>query len=67
MQIRKLMNERGVTVMQVQDYLNIDSPQAVYKWLQGVNLPSVIHLYGLSQILGDKIEEILAEEEDVDD
>ena len=67
MQIRKLMNERGVTVMQVQDYLNIDSPQAVYKWLQGVNLPSVIHLHGLSQILGVTIEEILAEEEDVDD
>ena len=67
MQIRKLMNDRGVTVMQVQYYLDIDSPQAVYKWLKGVNLPSVIHLYGLSQILGVKIEEILAEEEDVDD
>lgn len=66
-QIRKLMNERGVTVMQVQDYLDIDSPQAIYKWLQGVNLPSVIHLYGLSQILDAKIEEILAEEEEDDE
>lgn len=44
-QIRQMMNERGVTVMQVQDYLDIDSPQAIYKWLQGVNLPSVIHLF----------------------
>lgn len=53
--------------MQVQDYLDIDSPQAIYKWLQGVNLPSVIHLYGLSQILDAKIEEILAEEEEDDE
>ena len=67
MQIRQMMIDRGITVTQLQNWLEIDSCQAVYKWLHGVNLPSVIHLHGLSQILGVKIEEILAEEEDVDD
>ena len=64
LQIRQMMTDRGITVAQIQDWLEIDSPQAVYKWLHGVNLPSVSHLHGLSQILGVKIDEILAVEED---
>ena len=67
MQIRQMMTDRGITVAQIQDWLEIDSPQAVYKWLHGVNLPSVTHLHGLSQILDVKIDEILAVEEEEDD
>ena len=67
LQIRQMMTDRGITVAQIQDWLEIDSPQAVYKWLHGVNLPSVSHLHGLSQILGVKIDEILAVEEEEDD
>ena len=67
LQIRQMMTDRGITVAQLQDWLEIDSPQAVYKWLHGVNLPSVTHLHGLSQILGVTIEEILAVEEEEDD
>lgn len=62
-----MMTDRGITVAQLQDWLEIDSPQAVYKWLHGVNLPSVTHLHGLSQILNVKIDEILADEEEKDD
>ena len=67
MQIRQMMIDRGITVTQIQNWLEIDSCQAVYKWLHGVNLPSVSHLHGLSQILGVKIDEILAVEEEEDD
>lgn len=67
MQIRQMMIDRGITVTQIQNWLEIDSCQAVYKWLHGVNLPSVTHLHGLSQILGVKIDEILAVEEEEDD
>ena len=67
MQIRQMMIDRGITVTQIQNWLEIDSCQAVYKWLHGVNLPSVTHLHGLSQILNVKIDEILAVEEEKDD
>ena len=67
MQIRQMMIDRGITVTQLQNWLEIDSCQAVYKWLHGVNLPSVTHLHGLSQILDVKIDEILAVEEEEDD
>ena len=67
MQIRQMMIDRGITVTQIQNWLEIDSCQAVYKWLHGVNLPSVSHLNGLSQLLGVKIDEILVVEEEEDD
>ena len=67
MQIRQMMIDRGITVTQIQNWMEIDSCQAVYKWLHGVNLPSVSHLNGLSQILDVKIDEILAVEEEEDD
>ena len=66
MQIRQMMIDRGITVTQIQNWLEIDSCQAVYKWLHGVNLPSVSHLNGLSQILDVKIDEILVVEEEKD-
>lgn len=67
MQIRQMMIDRGITVTQIQNWMEIDSCQAVYKWLHGVNLPSVSHLNGLSQILDVKIDEILVVEEEEDD
>ena len=67
MQIRQMIIDRGITVTQIQNWLEIDSCQAVYKWLHGVNLPSVSHLNGLSQILDVKIDEILVVEEEEDD
>ena len=61
--IMRLREERGMTVRDLQAYFGFEEPQAIYKWLHGVNLPSVSHLNGLSQILGVKIDEILAVEE----
>ena len=43
--------------------MELESPQAVYKWLHGISLPSIAHLHELSCILGVSIEEILAAEE----
>ena len=39
--IRKLLAESGITVRDVQEELELDSPQSVYKWLKGKALPSL--------------------------
>lgn len=36
--IRKLMEERGITAKDVQEYLNLASVQSVYYWWNGTNL-----------------------------
>ena len=59
--IRRLRQERGLTVRQVQEYCGFNAPQAVYKWERGENLPSIDNLYALSKLFGVPIEEILVQ------
>ena len=42
--LRKLMNWHGVTVREVQEEMELESPQAIYKWLNGRALPSLENL-----------------------
>ena len=57
--IRQLMQLKGARVRDVQEYLNLASPQSVYQWFYGKNLPSVDNLYALSQFFGLPIDYIL--------
>ena len=57
--IRRLREERGLTVRQVQAYFGFEMPQAVYKWEQGRTLPTIDNLYALSKLLDVPMEEIL--------
>lgn len=57
--IRKLMDRQGLSVKDVQNYLNLCSPQSVYHWVNGVSLPSVDNLYALSQLFQVPIDDIL--------
>lgn len=61
--IRSLLVESGLSVSELQNKMELDSPQAVYKWLNGTNLPTVDNLHRLSHILGVPIEEILVAED----
>ena len=45
---------------EVQAYLGLDAPQAVYAWQREESLPSVDHLIGLSKLFGVPVDEILA-------
>lgn len=57
--IRQLRETRGISVREVQDYLGLDAPQAVYAWQRGESLPSVDHLIGLSKLFGVPVDELL--------
>ena len=49
--IRRLLAECGITVRDVQEELELDSPQSVYKWLKGKALPSLDNLLVLGCML----------------
>lgn len=61
--IRKLLAEKEITVREIQEEMELDSPQAVYKWLNGKALPSLENLMTLGDILNVSMEEILAVED----
>lgn len=60
--IRKLLAECGITVREVQEELELDSPQSVYKWLNGKALPSLENLLILGSMLNISMEQILVVE-----
>ena len=59
--IKALMDTREVTVQDVQDAMGLASPQAVYRWLRGSNMPSVDNLYALSRYLNVSMEDVIVE------
>lgn len=57
--IRKLIVERGMTARDVQEAMNLDSPQAVYRWMYGDTLPSLENAVLLGQLLEIPLDAIL--------
>ena len=61
--LRKLMNWHGVTVREVQEEMELESPQAIYKWLNGRALPSLENLLILGRLLNVSMEDLLVAEQ----
>ena len=57
--LRRIMDKRGIGAKDVQEYLNLSSIQSIYNWLNGLNMPTVDNLYALSQLLQVPIDEII--------
>ena len=62
MRIYSLMRQKDITVSVIQDTLELECPQSIYKWLNGTSLPSVQNLYLLSKLLDIPMGEILVTE-----
>ena len=64
--IKKKVAESGYTVRELQEKLGLSCPQPIYRWFKGKVLPSVNHLYALSQLLHVHMEELLVSETQID-
>ena len=57
--LRRIMDMRGVTPKDVQEYLGLGCVQSVYRWLDGINVPTVDNLYALSELFQMPMDEIV--------
>ena len=57
--IRRLRREKGLSVIKMQEALDVGDPQTVYQWEWGRNLPTIEHLLALSILLDTTVEAIL--------
>ena len=48
--IKHLMYLRGLQVRDLQEYMGLATPQCIYHWFKGRNLPSIDNLYALSEL-----------------
>ncbi|MDE6434934.1 MAG: helix-turn-helix domain-containing protein [Lachnospiraceae bacterium] len=57
--IQQFITENGYDVKWIQEYLHLSCPQPIYRWFKGKILPSVDHLFMLSQLFGVHMEDFL--------
>ena len=46
--IKRIMQAKGYTVKDIQNYLKLSTPQAIYHWFEGKSMPTIDNLYALS-------------------
>ena len=54
-----LRKKAGVSVKDLQDAFGFGTPQAIYKWQQGLALPTIDNLVVLATLLGVKLDDII--------
>lgn len=57
--IRRIMEDRGISVRDLQKYLGLAVPQGIYHWLDGRSIPSVDNLYAMSELFRIPIDKLL--------
>ena len=57
--LRRIMDMRGITAKDVQEYLGLGCVQSVYRWLDGINMPTIDNLYALSELFNISIDSIV--------
>ena len=65
--IKRLREARCISVVDLQYFLGLASPQAIYYWQRGINLPTVDHLYALSRLFKVSMNDILVPQKSSDD
>lgn len=57
--IMKLRKEAGLSVKDLQSTFGFSTPQAIYKWQQGLAMPTIDNLVVLASILNVSMDEII--------
>lgn len=57
--IKYMIETAGYTPRMIQEYLHLSCVQPIYRWYKGTILPSVDHLFMLSELLNVHMEEFL--------
>ncbi len=57
--IGRLRKQAGLSVRDLQDIFGFATPQAIYKWQQGVAMPTIDNLVVLAAVLQVRMDDIL--------
>ena len=57
--MKQMLESAGYTPRMIQEFLHLSCVQPIYRWYKGLILPTVDHLFMLSELLGVHMEEFL--------
>ena len=63
--LKYMIESAGYTPRIIQDYLHLSCVQPIYRWYKGLILPSVDHLFMLSELLNVHMEDLLVKKNSV--
>jgi len=63
--LKYMIESAGYTLRKIQDYLHLSCVQPIYRWYKGLILPSVDHLFMLSELLNVHMEDFLVKKNSV--
>lgn len=64
--INRLRIRAGLSVKDLQNVFGFATPQAIYKWIHGTNMPTIDNMVILASVLGVTINEIVAVDDIID-
>lgn len=65
LKLKMYIDNSSMSVKDIQEYLHLSCPQPIYRWINGKILPSVDHLFMLSELFGVHMEELLVKKQNV--
>ena len=63
--LKTMIEAAGYTPRMIQDFLHLSCVQPIYRWYKGLILPTVDHLFMLSELLGVHMEDFLVKKNTV--
>ena len=57
--IKRIMKLKGLKVKDIQEFLELSTPQSIYHWFDGRNLPTIDNLYALSELFHLPVDALL--------
>ena len=60
--IDKLRKESNLSIRELAEILGFTTPQAIYKWIHGMNLPTIDNMVILAEMFNVTVDEIIAVE-----
>ena len=57
--IKNIMKARGLSVRDIQSFLQLGTPQGIYHWFDGRSMPTLDNIYALSELFCVPVDVIL--------
>ena len=61
--LKDLCDEKGYTAKKLQTELGLKTPQACYRWFEGLAIPKINHLVVIAELLGIRIDDLIVTNE----
>lgn len=57
--IKQIMKQKGISIVQMQKAFGFNTPQAIYKWFRGAAMPTIDNMVILAAIFDTTVDQLI--------